>query len=252
MIQAILVFNNHGKPRLVRFYQRFPEEIQQQIVRETFHLVLKRDDNICNFLEGGSLIGGSDYKLIYRHYATLYFVFCVDSSESELGILDLIQVFVETLDKCFENVCELDLIFHMDKVHYILQEVVMGGMVLETNMNEIVAQIEAQNRLEKSEGGLSAAPARAVSAVKNINLPEIPRNINIGDLNIKVPNLSQFVWRWGTGLNWSSQDEQSSQVQKQNPVEPLESHLGALHLSQSGNGVGCTLPGHPAAPDSRL
>ena len=63
-----------------------------------------------------SLIGGSDYKLIYRHYATLYFVFCVDSSESELGILDLIQVFVETLDKCFESVCELDLIFHMDKV----------------------------------------------------------------------------------------------------------------------------------------
>lgn len=37
------------------------------------------------------------------------------------------------------------------QVHYILQEVVMGGMVLETNMNEIVAQIEAQNRLEKSE-----------------------------------------------------------------------------------------------------
>ena len=25
---------------------------------------------------------------------------------------------METLDKCFENVCELDLIFHMDKVEY--------------------------------------------------------------------------------------------------------------------------------------
>ena len=25
-------------------------------------------------------------------------------------------MFVETLDKCFENVCELDLIFHVDKV----------------------------------------------------------------------------------------------------------------------------------------
>lgn len=62
------------------------------------------------------LVGGQDYRLIYRHYATLYFVFCVDSSESELGILDLIQVFVEALDKCFENVCELDLIFHVDKV----------------------------------------------------------------------------------------------------------------------------------------
>ncbi|NXS12272.1 AP3S2 protein, partial [Neodrepanis coruscans] len=102
MINAILVFNNHGKPRLVRFYQHLAEEVQQQIIRDTFHLVLKRDDHICNFLECGralqpfpcahSLFGGSDYKLIYRHYATLYFVFCVDSSESELGILDLIQV----------------------------------------------------------------------------------------------------------------------------------------------------------------
>lgn len=46
----------------------------------------------CVFTCPCSLIGGSDYKLIYRHYATLYFVFCVDSSESELGILDLIQV----------------------------------------------------------------------------------------------------------------------------------------------------------------
>ena len=98
-----------------------------------------------------SLIGGSDYKLIYRHYATLYFVFCVDSSESELGILDLIQVFVETLDKCFENVCELDLIFHMDKVHYILNELVMGGMVLETNMTEILTRVEEQNKIEKEE-----------------------------------------------------------------------------------------------------
>jgi len=55
-------------------------------------MVSKRDDLVCNFLEGGSKLGTGDFKLVYRHYATLYFVFCVDSSESELGILDLIQV----------------------------------------------------------------------------------------------------------------------------------------------------------------
>ncbi len=60
-------------------------------------------------------------------------------------------MFVETLDRCFENVCELDLIFHMDKVQNILQEVCMGGMVLETNMSEILTHVDAQNRLEKSE-----------------------------------------------------------------------------------------------------
>ncbi|KAF6772229.1 hypothetical protein AHF37_08660 [Paragonimus kellicotti] len=151
MIRAVLIFNNYGKPRLMKFYEHYTEELQQQILRETFQLVSRRDDDVCNFLEGGTLVGGQDYRLIYRHYATLYFVFCVDSSESELGILDLIQVFVEALDKCFENVCELDLIFHVDKVHYILNEVVLGGMVLETHINEITMRYEEQAKIEKQE-----------------------------------------------------------------------------------------------------
>ncbi|KAI6178751.1 AFG3-like protein 2 [Aphelenchoides besseyi] len=137
----------------------------------------KGDDNICNFLEGCSLLGGADYKLIYRHYATLYFVFCVDSSESELGILDLIQVFVETLDRCFEN------------VHHILNELVMGGMVLETNMSEILLRIQEQEKLEKQEAGIVAASgARAVSAVKNINLAQQIKDLKLPDL----PSFSNF------------------------------------------------------------
>lgn len=143
-------------------------------------MFFRREDSVCNFLEyPGKYIdnASADCKLVYRHYATLYFVFCVDSSESELGILDLIQVFVETLDKCFENVCELDLIFHADSVHHILNELVMGGMVLQTNMNEILARIEDQNKIQRTEAGVlsagSAGASRAVSAMKNINLPQI-------------------------------------------------------------------------------
>ncbi|VVD00863.1 unnamed protein product [Leptidea sinapis] len=174
MIKAILVFNNHGKPRLSKFYQYFNEDMQQQIIKETFQLVSKRDDNVCNFLEGGSLIGGSDYKLIYRHYATLYFVFCVDSSESELGILDLIQ---------------LDLIFHADAAHQVLDELVMGGMVLQTNMTDILSRLQEQNKMQKAEAGLSAAPARAVSAVKSINLPQQLRDMKLPDIPQAIKDL---------------------------------------------------------------
>jgi hypothetical protein len=88
---------------------------QQQIIRESFLLISKRTPSMCNFLDAGTY-WGKDTKLIYRNYATLYFVFCVDGAESELGILDLIQTFVEALDKCFKSVCELDLVFHVDKV----------------------------------------------------------------------------------------------------------------------------------------
>ena len=55
---------------------------------------------MCNFLDAPELnallVGPAqkddDIRVVYRNYATLYFVFVVDSSESELGILDLIQV----------------------------------------------------------------------------------------------------------------------------------------------------------------
>ena len=42
----------------------------------------------------------------------------------------------------------------ISQVHAILNEIVMGGMVLETNMSEILTHIEAQNKLEKSEVSL--------------------------------------------------------------------------------------------------
>jgi len=125
------------------------QDQQQQTIREIFSLLAKRSDNLCNFLEGASITAfGKDTRLIYRHYATLYFIIAVDQAESELGILDLIQVFVEALDKCFENVCELDLIFHSDKVHNILDEIIMGGMVLETNLGEVMDAIIECNKLE--------------------------------------------------------------------------------------------------------
>ncbi len=65
-----------------------------------------------------------------------------------------LQVFVEVLDKCFENVCELDLIFHSDKVHYILDEICMGGMVLETNIGDVLEAIVEMNKLESTTRGL--------------------------------------------------------------------------------------------------
>ncbi|KAG7240025.1 hypothetical protein INR49_028028, partial [Caranx melampygus] len=215
------------------------EDTEQQIIRETFHLVSKRDENVCNFLEGGMLIGGSDYKLIYRHYATLYFVFCVDSSESELGILDLIQVFVETLDKCFENVCELDLIFHVDKVHNILAEMVMGGMVLETNMNEIITQVDAQNKMEKSEAVYhNVKPAALQQQLEMVHLnpdkaevfsqtwatagPELVEKLKH---NIFAPNKLEYV-----GWQLNLQMAQSSQARLKSPSAVLQ--LG-LHNEES-------------------
>lgn len=47
--------------------------------------------------------------MVYRRYASLFFVVAVDGEdENELAILEFIHSLVETMDKYFESVCELD------------------------------------------------------------------------------------------------------------------------------------------------
>ena len=156
MIKGVIIVNNLGVVRLAKFYEQVhvtgesAEQAQQSVIKRIYREVSKRQDNQCNYLEGSIPEWGGDTKLIYRHYATLYFVFACTNRESDLGILDLIQVFVEALDRSFENVCELDLIFHSDKCHYVLDEIIIGGLVLDTSITNIMGGADDQNKLHKS------------------------------------------------------------------------------------------------------
>ena len=116
-------------------------------------MVSSRDDSSnCCFVDSlpAEITGSADEKVIYRHFASLYFIVIADSSESELGILDLLQVFVHVLDNCFENICELDIVYHYDRVNYVLDEIVMAGMVLETNSEVILKTIGEINKFSKA------------------------------------------------------------------------------------------------------
>lgn len=129
MIQSVLIFNQQGKPRLVKNFNKTLNK--STLVTQSYKLLKGRKD-ACNFVSLG------EYTLVYRNYATLFFCLLIDKNESNLGILDLIQVMVEALDKSFESVCELDLVFHFDQVHFIIDEIIQGGLVIETNVNQIV------------------------------------------------------------------------------------------------------------------
>ncbi|KAJ2654496.1 Sigma-adaptin 3A [Coemansia sp. RSA 1200] len=149
MIHSVMIFNQLGKPRLLKFYEELNPLQQQSIFRDIYDIISKRPDNLCKFVNGSQSVVGTGYRIIYRRYATLFFVFVVDQSESELGIYDLIQVFVEALDRSFENVSELDVIFNFDQVHYILSEIVTAGMVSEVNLTEISRAVNEAKKLAK-------------------------------------------------------------------------------------------------------
>ena len=63
--------------------------------------------------------------------------------QNELSFLEFIHNLVETLDKYFENVCELDIMFNIEKAHFIIDEMVMSGYITETNKANILAPVIA-------------------------------------------------------------------------------------------------------------
>ncbi|KAI0182091.1 AP complex, mu/sigma subunit [Hypoxylon sp. FL1284] len=165
MINAVLVFNGQGQPRLTKFYTQLETSIQQRLISEIFTLVSNRPSGACNFLPLPPLLAASGTSrssssaephhddvpslVTYRNYATLYFIVISTSTESPLALLDLIQVYVESLDKLFEDVCELDLIFNFETLHAALAEMIVGGVVVETNLDRIVAGVRAQGTVAK-------------------------------------------------------------------------------------------------------
>jgi hypothetical protein len=88
-----------GKPRLSKFYTPLPPVVQQSLIAQIFSYISDRPAGLCNFLDAPDLVFPSpsttsgkgesgkgkevgkvakeedDVRVIYRHYATLYFVY---------------------------------------------------------------------------------------------------------------------------------------------------------------------------------
>ncbi|KAL7713068.1 AP complex subunit sigma [Entamoeba marina] len=152
MIKAFIVINNMGKIRLLKFYNHMKEDEQQKVVRDLYALLSKRTGKTCDIIPiPQSIWNEKNITAISRVYATLNFICIVDENENELFIHSFIQNVVEVLDKCFEDVCELDLVFHTDRVHYIINEFIQAGLIVETDTTAIVNLLEEQAKLEKTD-----------------------------------------------------------------------------------------------------
>lgn len=91
----------------------------------------------------GSFLLYLDSKIVYKRYASLYFIVGVDAEENELVMLEVIHRFVEALDRYFGNVCELDLIFNFEQAFWVLDEMIGGsGEVVEMGLRAVQRSLE--------------------------------------------------------------------------------------------------------------
>ena len=137
-IHYVLILNRQGKTRLAKWYDSTLSEAQQlDTVNEVHRLVSSRDLKYqSNFVEL------RDSMIVYRRYAGLYFIVLADFIDNELSVLEAIHFFVEILVTYFDNVCELDLVFNFYKLYPVLDEIFMGGELMETLKSRVLQRLE--------------------------------------------------------------------------------------------------------------
>jgi len=149
--------NKQGQTRLSSYYQFMSIDERVALESEIIRKCLSRTEFQCSFLEY------REYKVIYRRYASLFFIVGTvanpDSSdgenkENELGLLEFIHTLVETMDKWAGSICELDIMYHLEQVHFLLDEMVMNGFIVDTNKMNVLKPLDLMERESKKDEGI--------------------------------------------------------------------------------------------------
>ncbi|XP_025607618.1 AP-1 complex subunit sigma-1-like [Arachis stenosperma] len=140
-IHFVLLISRQGKVRLTKWYSPYSQKERSKVIRELSSEILSRGPKLCNFVEWRG------FKVVYKRYASLYFCICNDQDDNELETLSIIHHYVETLDRYFGSVCELDLIFNFHKAYFILDEILLAGEMQETSKRTTLRLIAAQEEL---------------------------------------------------------------------------------------------------------
>lgn len=93
----------------------------------------------------------ADTKVVYRRYASLFFIAGCSSTDNELITLEIVHRYVEQMDKYYGNVCELDIIFNFQKAYFILDELLLAGEMQESSKKNVLRCINQQDSLEDME-----------------------------------------------------------------------------------------------------
>ncbi|KAM6462270.1 AP-4 complex subunit sigma-1 isoform 5-T7 [Liasis olivaceus] len=140
MIKFFLMVNKQGQTRLSRYYEYMDLHKRAVLEAEVIKQCLSRSKEQCSFLEY------KDFKLVYRQYAALFIVVGINETENEMAVFELIHNFVEVLDKYFSRV----IMFKLDRVHIILDEMVLNGCIAETNKTRILAPLLVLDKMAET------------------------------------------------------------------------------------------------------
>ncbi|EPY37085.1 AP-4 complex subunit sigma-1 [Strigomonas culicis] len=145
-IEFLILVNKQGQTRFSHYKAYVSSESRISLEGVIGRKCIRRSATESSVFEYNT------YTIVYRQYASLFFIVGVSTASSDLsgvssGSVNLLSIYefihcvVETLNEYFEDVCEIDVLFNLEKVHFVIDEMISNGAVGETNRQHVLCAV---------------------------------------------------------------------------------------------------------------
>lgn len=132
MLKFVLMITKKGQTRLSHYFERREIKDCPTLEADLLRKIRQRSLDQCSFFDY------QDLRITYRLYQNIYIIVGTDTEENGISVLEFIQLFMEALHTYFSPITEIDIMYNLDKVHMVLEEIVTNGCIVETCIANIL------------------------------------------------------------------------------------------------------------------
>ncbi|XP_067869732.1 coatomer subunit zeta-1-like isoform X2 [Heterodontus francisci] len=134
-VKAIIILDNDGERLHAKYYDdTYPSTKQQRSFEKNIFSKTHKNDSEIAFLEG--------LTIIYKSSVDLYFYIVGNSQENELMLMAVLNCLFDSLSQMLrKNVEKKSLMENMDGVLLIMDEIVDGGVILESDPQQVIQKV---------------------------------------------------------------------------------------------------------------
>ncbi|XP_064352059.1 coatomer subunit zeta-2 isoform X4 [Camelus dromedarius] len=147
-IKAVFILDNDGHRLLAKYYDdTFPSMKEQMAFEKNVFNKTSRTDSEIAFLGG--------MTIVYKSSIDLFLYVVGSSSENELMLMSVLTCLFESLNHVLrKNVEKRWLLENMDGAFLVLDEIVDGGVILESDPQQVIQKVNFRRETNTSPSSL--------------------------------------------------------------------------------------------------
>ncbi|KAG5833044.1 hypothetical protein ANANG_G00297690 [Anguilla anguilla] len=146
-VKAVFILDNDGNRLVSKYYDTelySSMKEQKNFEKKVFNKTYKADNEIA-FLEG--------LTIVYKSSIDVFFYVVGSAQENELMLMAVLNCLFESLSQILrKNVEKRCLLDNMDGVFLVVDEIIDGGVILESDPQQVIQKVNYRNASEQAYG----------------------------------------------------------------------------------------------------